>query len=299
MENNPAAFAIIDKNLCNYPLARDTRTQVKWRRSKKTGRYWAHLPGDDRVILYFAANATRRCPNGLDVNVLLYLLGEFRKQGKPAIKLPKLRPIARALGLSGDSDNARRVKEALKLWCEIEVKFTEYYTPAKKQDDGTWLEGHKVSRRFGPPLELGETTIGVDENWVPLNLFLHRTPTHNKYTQRVALPLPMNAASQNVVLTTLVSFENTKARSIRRYCRKIGLNHGTRRRVLNAALREADEHFGKQNGSLIHVIRDQRILLLIGKPKHGVARQGETQTQAGGNSDPRQGVTQTQMGGNS
>ena len=43
------AFALIDKNLCNYPLARDARASCRWRRRKDTHHWFTELPGEERI----------------------------------------------------------------------------------------------------------------------------------------------------------------------------------------------------------------------------------------------------------
>ena len=66
-------FAQVDRNLMNYPLARDPRVKASWSKSK-TGRWFCDLPGDERIRLWLAHGADarlKRLPSAFDVNVLL------------------------------------------------------------------------------------------------------------------------------------------------------------------------------------------------------------------------------------
>ncbi len=67
-------YAAINKNLANYPIARDVRVVTHWRRSKKTRRWLCDLPGDPRIQYRLPSDyKQRRCPTGFDVNVLFVL----------------------------------------------------------------------------------------------------------------------------------------------------------------------------------------------------------------------------------
>src|SRR5262245_23746494 len=46
----------LNRNLLNYPLARDVRTTVQWRNSPKTGRWLAALPQEQRVLVILPAD---------------------------------------------------------------------------------------------------------------------------------------------------------------------------------------------------------------------------------------------------
>ena len=114
--------------------------------------------------------------------------------------------------------------------------------------------------RLPPPLlSMDSTTeIRIDKSWLEL-----------PYTQKVHLPLPRGAAAQNLVLCLLVSYKNpgdeddppggpsiSKSRRVRRLCRKIGINHGTRNRVLEHAFQGAKRWFEQHGGSLDYVTKD-------------------------------------------
>jgi hypothetical protein len=256
MSSNRNCFALVDKNLLNYPIARDSRTSLNWVENK------AKVPENSKIELSFPADAERRCPNGFDVNVLLFLLSEVRKQGQSTIIVPSLSVIVKALGLGTDGNaNLRRVRDALTLWSTISIKFENYYHARKRNRDGTWRKGHNEARRFPPPISACDMTkqelrISIREAWRPCN----------KYVQRVPLPLPMHAVAQNAILAALVSIKGGKPRKLRRFCRKIGLNHSTRRRVLDHALRIAEQYFKRNSVFLYPTIKDRLIAFGMTKP---------------------------------
>jgi hypothetical protein len=75
----------INRNLMNFPLARDARAKVEWFQGK-TGRWLADLPGEGRqshrirLIMPSGTRARmRRCPSALDMNILFQLLAEAQR----------------------------------------------------------------------------------------------------------------------------------------------------------------------------------------------------------------------------
>ena len=68
--------AQINRNLLNYPLARDVRIADCWTRSLISGRWEHQLPGDGRIKFRMPADAANlRCPSAFDMNVLLVSFG--------------------------------------------------------------------------------------------------------------------------------------------------------------------------------------------------------------------------------
>jgi hypothetical protein len=262
------SFALIDKNLLNYPLARDCRVRHHWVKGAKTGRNYTHL--DDRITLSLPPNAEIRCPNGFDVNVLFILLAEARKQDGGKIDLPSLTAIVSKMGLGADASNLRRVRTSLTLWSTISIRFRNYYAARwRRPDTKKGVGGTNVDRKFPPPINSlkigrGQIRVSIHEDW---------REYHKKYFERVPLPLPMPAAAQNVVLCTIVSMATGNQRSVRKFCRKIGLNHTTRRRVLRNALQIAEQYYERNGGALSHVIEQKRIQFWIAKPDNELAAQ--------------------------
>jgi hypothetical protein len=261
----PTAFAIVNKNLLNYPLARDTRVKLEWHKNKKTGRYWAYLPGDDRIKLSFPADADRRCPNGLDINVLFFLLSEVRKQGRQTITLPSLAAILNQLGLSYGSRNLRRLNAALELWSCISIRYECYYAASRKSPGGGLSKkGQPVVKRFPPPIGSREgRRLSINADWCE---------QQDKFVERLVLPLPMQAAAQNVVLCTHVTIRpaseqhDAGVRKIRRFCRKVGLDHNNRSHALDRALEIAVRYFKANGGLLVFMKKDRRIAFVVRKP---------------------------------
>ena len=271
-----STFVWIDKNLLNYPLARDSRVKHSWIQGPN-GRYYTVL--GRRITLWFGANANRRCPNGFDVNLLFLLLGEMRRQNKgPEITLASLSAVVRAMGLLPDATNLLRLRASLALWSTISVQFPNYYVPRRpavkgkwvdgKITSGKWLPGKNVDKTLPPPLsavKLGkpEITISISESWYKK----HKSRKRVGYQARVLLPLPMSGPAQNVVLTTLTSKEGGQPRRRRRYCRTIGINHGTRGRVLENSLGAAIDYYSRMGGALKYQLDGKFIRFGVAPPK--------------------------------
>src|SRR5262245_44559544 len=65
------ATALVNKNFCNFPLARDPRVKVKWNDGRKF--WWVRLPSDEDITLYFPLSTPEeecKGPNAFDMNVL-------------------------------------------------------------------------------------------------------------------------------------------------------------------------------------------------------------------------------------
>jgi hypothetical protein len=95
-------FVGLNKNLCNFPLARDRRVAMKWFRLNDDEVYAADLPGDDRIRLIVPVDAPRRfqrCPAGFDMNVIGVLSATATFQQRRDVKLPTRRDLLTTLGL--------------------------------------------------------------------------------------------------------------------------------------------------------------------------------------------------------
>ena len=86
------------------------------------------------------------------------------------------------------------------------------------------------------------------------------------------LPLPIPAGAQNLVLCLTTSlrhrdseagFEMKWKRSIRELCWKLGLNHETRRRALDHAIKVAKVWFAERGIKLNEVRRDGEIVFYL------------------------------------
>ena len=277
---NPSAigkrqFVRINKNFCNYPLARDPRVKLHWRRHTDSRRWYARLPGDERITLWFPADGAaryRRCPSAFDMNVLFLLLAETRKQDSGKIAFPSYSAILRALSVGIDAKHLRQVEATLAFWSTVEIKFRNWYFAGERTDSGAYRPGRNDVMWLPPPIKVfgratntGRVRVRISEGW--------QNP-HKKFNERVPLPLPATAAAQNTVLCLLVSAVEparedrvTRPRRVPMFCSKIGLNHKTRNRVLANALDAAATWFERHGGKLDHVIKDGEIVFVIQKPE--------------------------------
>ena len=130
-----------------------------------------------------------------------------------------------------------------------------------------------------PPIEItcskgSSLTVTVTQAWRDLG------KKKTGYFKQVPLPLPHDAATQNLVLSllTCVSEEfdcdgeimrRTAPRNRVALCRKIGLTHSTSYRAFNRACLEADAWLKKHGGALDLwcTTRDKNVLFAIKNPK--------------------------------
>jgi len=75
----------LNRNFMNYPLARDLRTKTLWYPRGKTGRWFAELPGDNRITLIMPSDVSKKrhkqrahAPTALDMNLLYQILAELQ-----------------------------------------------------------------------------------------------------------------------------------------------------------------------------------------------------------------------------
>jgi hypothetical protein len=253
----------------NYPIARDVRLKLRWRKSESTGRWLCDVPGADQIQLRLPGDVpsyARRCPSALAVNVLFLLLGEAKKCGTATIEFASTASILRLLGYGVEARNRQKVKEALTLWSDLMIRFNEWYVPTRYryvEKDGTafdvWRKGRqpkfvaepeRVARQLPPPirsldLKGRRIQIVIDSEWIKFG---------RSYFTRVSLPLPREAAAQNLVLALLTSHswtgdygeKQTYHRWVRKLCRKIGLNHGDRNLSLERAIDVARDWFERR-----------------------------------------------------
>jgi hypothetical protein len=275
-------FAAVSKNLCNYPLARDRRmSKWRWWRGSRTGRWFGQYPGDDRIRCEFAGGidpVLRRCPSAFDVNVLFLLLATAQHRNNDRVVFESRSAMLRALRYGCDPRNLDRLAQALIFWNEASIRFGRWYHPRKHgrglSDDGRAKRngGYNAAKLLPPPLkslsfaERGRVELQLDHAW----LELHR----GGFFEKVPLPLPRESAAQNRVLCLLASLaadhesdEITYPRGVRKLCRKLGLDHSRRNRVLVHALRSAAAWFKQHGGDLDHVTKNGRIVFIMKRPK--------------------------------
>jgi hypothetical protein len=262
--NGAARFAILNKNLCNYPLARDRRSRDwQWRRGSKSGDWYGTWGGDADIKYVWPANtAERRAPTGFDINVLLGLLAAAQKKGKPELHFRSRADLLRLLGWRSTDKNRARLSASLALWSRLSLHFARWYYRDKRHGEN----------RLPPPIRLSGSgqhlAITLDRRW--------RALANEGYFEKVLLPLPADASAQNLVLCLLVSFKTqppddngvvyTKTRQVRRFGHKLGCHHSRRHQVLHHAIGKAARWFEQHDGSLSHEIIDGRIVFWMKKP---------------------------------
>jgi hypothetical protein len=220
-ERKPPRFVKLDKNLCNYPIARDARLRPRWR---KSGSYLlTELAGEERIELQLPANVPaglKRFPTAFDFNVLMVLLRQAQVERTNKIQFRSYNRILKAMRLPPQSRERAKVRSALRLWSVLGFNFRQWWdaSPAFKDEGGvpSWhdhrargLPGKNrwqkrailkqlppprmrgsVRRSLPPPIEmLDGLRMRIAAAWLP-----------KVYFERMVLPLPQRAAAQNLVL---------------------------------------------------------------------------------------------------
>jgi hypothetical protein len=265
------SYTQVNRNLCNFPLARDGHVRAQWCRSKKTGRLWCELPGEGRIRLRLAANADsglRRCPTGCDVAVLLVLLRAAHVRKATSVEYASVAAIMREMGLEPAQRHRRAVTDALALWSALGIIHDAWYEPGRK----------KARRVLPPPI------CGIDKS--PRRMQVRLSPDWCDlaacFYVRVPHRLPLRAPLQNLILWLLTAPNNhpdpdsrgrmTQKKRRRQLCRIIGVNHGTRNRVLAGTIAAAARWFEAQGGSLDYLQEGEHVVFMVHDPKHRRAR---------------------------
>jgi hypothetical protein len=282
-------YAAINRNLANYPLARDVRVAAHWRKSNKTGRWLCDLPGDQRIQFRLPSDyKPRRCPTGFDVNVLFVLLREARLRKTGKIEFPSLASILKDLGVRIDDYNRQRLRDSLQLWSHLSLRHIHWYDAIRSIQYSPCVTREELMARvrrekhvrklLPPPIRRIETDcrrvrIVVAKPWRALA---------SRYYAQVPLPLPLNAAAQNLVLCLATSrryrdsepgCEMKWERPIRKLCWKLGLNHATRGRALEHAIKIAEVWFAERGIKLNEVRREGQIIFYLTALEAKVERQ--------------------------
>jgi hypothetical protein len=228
----------LNRNLMNFPLARPVRTRVPWKYSKRKSRWWADLPGENRIRLRFPRNAPRRAPTDLDMSVLFLVLEEAQQLPKDAaavVRFPTVSAVLKRLELALDQKARDRVYDALEMLSHIEIESKCWY-------------GAAGSLTLPPPVLKCEREgrglrVEIDPTWTAL--------TKRGYFVPVPLPLPRDAAAQNLALMLLArNLTGCKWEGCDRstLARKVGITRKNRKARLQAALERVERWFSKQGG---------------------------------------------------
>jgi hypothetical protein len=185
-------FALINRNLMNYPLARDRRLKLNWQSGD--GGWLCDLT--DNIQLQLPATIAaecRVCPNALDMNVLFHLLMLRRKTGRPDLRLSQ-RDLIKAVGLTRAGANRKRVRFALQLWSHLSITFQRWYA-----------DGNRQPHVLPPPIQ--EIKPGR-----PMQIIMHDGWVWHGFHGTVPLPLPNDAVAQNLILYLLTQPGKPKSR---------------------------------------------------------------------------------------
>jgi hypothetical protein len=267
--NKRARHAQVNKNLYNYPLARDPHTRQHWRRS---GDLWlCNLPGDDRIEFSLESDADeslRRVPTAFDMNVLFLLLGEAQDRESDTIAFSSSAVMLKALNATVDCRNRRRLKSSLQYLHSVSIRYECWHEVGKDK---------RITKTLPPLIETlhpNGRQATLRKEWLDINKL---------YFQKVCLPLPANAAGQNLVLALIVSRDSHAVvdvgtmgafkftRKVRTICRKIGLNHSARNRELtNIIDRHARSYFKGQRLELAPIWDEPNITFYFAATKLSV-----------------------------
>src|SRR5262249_41992739 len=171
----------LNKNLCNYPIARSARTKGRWRLDDHGP--WCRLPGEDRIELAPPPGTPRekqRIPTGFDMSVLYRLLAAEQEAAPERVvrHLVFFRSRAaflRELRLTKTQQNYRRLRKSLELWSRLSIHFVScrdrglkapWHVPPSKDHP----EGRRIAKDLPPPIrrfELRdqEIIVKLHEDW--------------------------------------------------------------------------------------------------------------------------------------
>ena len=243
----------LNRNPMNFPLARSGRSKARWKWDERKDRWWAALPQERRIRVRFPPGTKRRLPTGFDTNVLQLLLAEARASN--VVTLPTATVILRHLGLSSCSRERDRLLSSLRLLSRIQTSYLHWYLP------------HNDTGRMDlpPPIkswkrERSHLIVEIDPAWLAL--------TAKSFSTNVPLPLPLNAAAQNLVLMIFGMDGKWPELNWDRstYARKAGIGPKNRKALLQAALQRAQDWFREQGGGLDVVFQGGRMKLTVTPP---------------------------------
>jgi hypothetical protein len=272
-------FVAINKNLLNYPLARDKRSsEFQWQRGNKSNRWYGQVKDDDRIKYRFDADtdsALLRPPTAFEINVLFLILGTAQHRKKDRVIFDSRSQMLKLLRYGADVDNLDRLDEALVYWAEVTITFGKWHF--SKPRNKLWSLGPPKSSHFlPPPLKYcsqgkHKVTVTLAPAWADM--------VKLGFYEKVPLPLPRDAAGQNFVLCMLASEQSEfgqtigKPRRQRRLCRKLGINHSRRNQVFSNAVTSAGKWFAANHGELEIVQRYGKVLpISLKRPRRVIER---------------------------
>jgi hypothetical protein len=199
-------FLQLNKNYSNYPLARDARVGLLWRKLE-SGRWIADLPGNPRIKLRLPKDVDewlKRPLTGFDMKVLFALLRLSHMHDDRIVTLVSAAALLKDMKLNErDSRHHNRLKAALELWEKLSIRFRCWYDAncyggKRKPKPG---QG-RMDLILPPPIRLTKST---NEFNVEIHAEWHKL--RDRFFVQVRLPLPTNEPQQNLILwRTTASF---------------------------------------------------------------------------------------------
>jgi hypothetical protein len=260
----------LNKNLCNYPIARSARTKARWR--EDADGWWCRLPGEDRIELALPAytpKEERRVPTGFDMSVLYRLVAAEQEAAPERVRHLRFSSRAaflRELNLTKTEKNYRRLLKSFELWSRLSIHFVpcrerKLRAPWRVPSSKDHPEGQYITKDLLPPIrqfELRgqEIVVRLHEDWINL-------AKSEQYFAQVPFPLPHEATVQNLALWHLAWFTSEKAQSTgpfrwRPVCRKIGLR--PEKKKLKQIFERVSAWFGLRGSCGLYVLdRDDEL----------------------------------------
>jgi hypothetical protein len=268
-------YVMLDKNLLNFPLARDPRSRLDWLRTLAG---WQADAGDNNIsfVLPFGVDqALLHAPSPFDVNVLFALLAESARVKRREISFASRSALLRHMGLRPDCRSRVRLTASLAYWTQLSLRCSRWYFPAKSK-----AKRHHGRHTLAPPIVRwqqrdGELRIALNPAWLD---------KPKGYFEKVILQLPSDAAGQNLVLALMTSrphprrgdkielrerdevFDYTDRRALKGLYRKLGLSHRSRAAVLDHAIDSAARYYSRNGGGLLANIREGGVYFVIKLP---------------------------------
>jgi len=269
-------FAAVDKNLANYPIARDIRLKPDW---QKVDQHWqAELiskPWVDCILPLKVAAELKRFPSATDINVLLALLC-YARMGR---KFRSQKELLEVAGLSNNARDLRLLESSLEFWQVLQLVFATWWDNSRVKDGQCGVfDYNKIGKKkrgrvpwqLPPPIERRDGyDVTMSKAWL------------SKYTLSVPLPLPRHAAVQNLLLWLLVRagdpHPETNVIDYRSevFYNKVGLKHHNRAQRFRPIVEEAKSWLEKHGGCLDWCAKDGRMVFCVMKPKSDWKRKTE------------------------
>jgi hypothetical protein len=183
------SYVQFNKNLMNYPLARDPHLRAKWKHDRKQKVWWCELPGQPHVRLRLPKNtdkAALRLPSGFDMNVLCLFLMTAHSRGFDTVKFASRTEVLKRLEVSVSTANRVKLDAAIELWRALSIRHLNWYVTKDVRE-----------RRLLPP-----PIVDYQRDEEGLAVELHPTWLHLQkgYLAKVPMPLPVEGAEQNMIL---------------------------------------------------------------------------------------------------